>query len=141
MVEALRLAPMTPAEAFAVIPLAAVSADNLLQPEEASVLNKQLRGQSPYREMSPVAFGTMVSTILLELRERRTALLQEAISVLSPPEQEKAYAFAARIVHADRIATPEEASLLAEVGDLLAVPAERLRQIEDSFSLLSPEAP
>jgi hypothetical protein len=140
MVVAVRVVSMTPAEAFAVIPLAAVSADNRLQPEEASLLNTQLRGHSPYREMNPVAFGTMVSSILLALQEGRTALLEEAIRLLSLPEQEKAYAFAARIVHADRIATPEETRLLAEVGGLLAVPAERLRQIEASFALLSPEA-
>jgi len=132
---------MTPAEAFAVIPLAAVSADNRLQPEEAALLNQQLRGHSPYREMTPVAFGTMVSRILMEMKERRRDLVEEAVHVLTLQEQEKAYAFAARIENADRVATPEETKLLAEVGGLLSLPQERLQQIEASFVLLSPEAP
>ncbi len=132
---------MTPAEAFAVIPLAAASADNRLQPEEATLLYQQLRGHSPYREMTPVAFGTMISSILLALKERRRDLVEEATSLLSLPEQEKAYAFAARIVHADRVATREESLLLAEVGRLLSVTPERLGQIEASFALLRHESP
>jgi len=102
---------MTPAEAFAVIPLAAVCADHRLQSEEAELLKTHLRGRSPYRELP-------------------------AAALLSPSEQEQAFAFAARLVHADRIATPEETSLLAEVSQVLEVPAERLRQIESSFALL-----
>jgi hypothetical protein len=129
---------MTPSEAFAVIPLAAVSADNRLQPEEAALLNQQLRGHSPYREMTPVAFGTMVSSILVELQKRRRPLIEEAVRLLSLPEQAKAYAFAARIVHADRIANHEEIKLLSELGVLLNVPEERRQQIDESFALLSP---
>ena len=132
---------MTPSEAFAVIPLAAVSADNRLQPEEAALLNQQLRGHSPYREMTPVAFGTMVSSILVELQKRRRPLIEEAVSLLSQQEQEKAYAFAARIVLADRIASHEEIRLLSELGALLTVPQERRQQIDESFALLSPKTP
>jgi hypothetical protein len=132
---------MTPAEAFAVIPLAAVSADNRLQPEEARLLNEHLRGHSPYREMNPVAFGTMVSRLLLALRDERDTLVDEAVALLSPSEQEKAFAFAARLVHADRVATAEEAALLSEVGAMLDVPAERLGDIEASFALLSQDTP
>lgn len=56
---------LTPAEAFAVIPLAAVCADNRLQPEEAEVLQQRLRGRSPYREMAPADFAALVSGLLL----------------------------------------------------------------------------
>ncbi|MFM7267914.1 MAG: hypothetical protein ACKOZT_04915 [Cyanobium sp.] len=120
---------MTPAEAFAAIPLAAVCADHRLQSEEAQLLNSQLRGRSPYREMEPVAFATMVSALLLGLRDRRDALLVEAAALLSPEEQEQAYALAARLIHADRTATPEELSLLKQVGSALTLPAERLQEI------------
>lgn len=130
---------MTPAEAFAVLPLAAVCADNRLEPEERDLLKRQLRSRSPYSEMDPVAFGTMVSTLLLALRDRRQALVQEAAGLLSPEEQERAYAFAARLVHADRIATQEEVSLLADISCALSVPTERLREIEAAFALLGPE--
>lgn len=130
---------MTPAEAFAVIPLAAVCADNRLQPEEAELLQHQLRGRSPYNAMEPVAFGTMVSRLLLALRDQRHALVEQAAGLLTPSEQEQAFAFAARLVHADRIATQEETSLLADVGCALSVAPERLRDIEASFALLSPE--
>ncbi len=132
---------MTPAEAFVVIPLAAACADHRLQPEEAELLKQQLRGQSPYSDMDPIAFGTMVSKLLLALRDQRQALVEEAAALLNHDQQEKAFAFAARLVHADRIATQEEVSLLADVGCALSVSPERLRQIEASFALLSPEGP
>ena len=138
MVEALPTV-MTPAEAFAVIPLAAVCADNRLQPEEAELLQSQLRRQSPYREMDPLAFGTMVSGLLLALRNQRQVLVQEAAGLLSVDEQERAFALAARLVHADRLATLEEFTLLEEVAALLSVPKERLREIEDAYRLPSPE--
>jgi hypothetical protein len=124
---------MTPAEAFAVIPLAAACADKRLQKEEAELLLSQLRGRSPYREMDPAAFGTMVSSLLLGLRDNRHALLEKAATLLSVVEQEEAFAFAAQMVHADRVATLEETSLLTEVAGALSVPVERLRDIEASF--------
>ena len=128
---------MTPAEAFAVIPLAAVCADHKLQPEEAELLKSQLRAREPYSAMDPAAFGGMVSGLLLALRDQRRALVEQAAALLTPAEQEQAFAFAARLVHADRIATAEETAVLAEVRHALSVPAERLRQIESSFALLS----
>lgn len=131
---------MTPAEAFAVIPLAAVCADHRLQPEEAQLLKQQLRGRSPYNAMDPVEFGTMVSRLLLALRDQRQDLVEQAADMLTLSEQEQAFAFAARLVHADRIATQEETSMLADVGSALSVAPERLRDIEASFALLSPEA-
>jgi hypothetical protein len=131
---------MTPAEAFAVIPLAAVCADHRLQPEEAELLKQQLRGRSPYNAMDPVEFGTMMSRLLLALRDQRQALVEAAAALLSPAEQERAFAFAARLVYADRIATQEETNLLADVGCALSLPVERLREIEASLALLSPES-
>jgi len=80
--------------------------------------------------MDPVAFATMVSALLLSLRDRRDALLVEAAALLSPEEQEQAYALAARLIHADRTATPEEGSLLTEVASLLTLSPERCREIE-----------
>jgi hypothetical protein len=61
--------------------------------------------------------------------------------LLSIAEQEEAFAFAARMVHADRVATLEETTLLAEVAQALSVPVERLQDIEATFRLLSPETP
>jgi hypothetical protein len=132
---------MTPAEAFAVIPLAAVCADHRLQPEEADLIMKMLRGRSPYNEMDPVVFGTMVSGLLLALRDRRHALVEEAAAILSPEQQEKAFALAVRLVHADRIATQEEANLLTDLSCALSVPPERLEEIEASIALLSQDIP
>jgi hypothetical protein len=132
---------MTPAEAFAVIPLAAVCADHRLQPEEADLIMKMLRGRSPYNEMDPVVFGTMVSRLLLALRDRRQALVEEAAAILSPEQQEKAFALAVRLVHADRIATQEEVNLLTDLSCALSVPPERLEEIEASIALLSQDIP
>ncbi|MFM8545029.1 MAG: hypothetical protein ACKOAP_08595 [Vulcanococcus sp.] len=70
-----------------------------------------------------------MSDLLLELRDRRDALLVEAAALLSPEEQEQAYALAARRIHADRTATQEELSLLSQVGSALTLPAERLQEI------------
>jgi hypothetical protein len=128
---------MTPAEAFAVIPLAAVCADHRLQSEEAELLKSQLRGRSPYRELPAEDFGALVSDLLLGLRNQRQSMVEQAAALLSPSQQEQAFAFAARLVYADRIATPEETSLLAELRQVLEVPSERLRQIETSIALLS----
>jgi hypothetical protein len=132
---------MTPAEAFAVIPLAAVCADHRLQPEEADLIMKMLRGRSPYNEMDPVVFGTMVSGLLLALRDRRHALVEEAAAILSPEQQEKAFALAVRLVHADRIATQEEVNLLTDLSCALSVPPKRLEEIEASIALLSQDIP
>jgi hypothetical protein len=132
---------MTPAEAFAVIPLAAVCADHRLQPEEADLIMKMLRGRSPYNEMDPVVFGPMVSRLLLALRDRRQALVEEAAAILSPEQQEKAFALAVRLVHADRIATQEEVNLLTDLSCALSVPPERLEEIEASIALLSQDIP
>ena len=132
---------MTPAEAFAVIPLAAVCADHRLQPEEADLIMKMLRGRSPYNEMDPVVFGTMVSGLLIALRDRRHALVEEAAAILSPEQQEKAFALAVRLVHADRIATQEEVNLLTDLSCALSVPPERLEEIEASIALLSQDIP
>ena len=131
---------MTPAEAFAVIPLAAVCADHKLQPEEADLVMSQLRGRRPYSEMDPVAFGTMISSLLMALRDRRQALVEEAATHLSTEQQEKAFALAARLVHADRIATQEEANLLIDLRCALSVPVERLEEIEASIALLSQDS-
>jgi len=47
-------------------------------------------GLSPYREMDPAAFGTMVSSLLLGLRDNRHGLLEKAATLLSIAEQEEA---------------------------------------------------
>lgn len=128
---------LNPAEAFAVFPLAAVCADRRLQPEEADLVMTHLRGRSPYREMDPVDFGTMVSSLLMDLRDRRQALLKEAASLLSPEQQERAFALAAQLVHADRVTTEEEADFMAELSYTLSIPKARLEEIEATISLLS----
>lgn len=128
---------LNPAEAFAVIPLAAVCADRRLQPEEADLVMTHLRGRSPYREMDPVDFGTMVSSLLMDLRDRRQALLKEAASLMSPEQQERAFALAAHLVHADRVASEEEADFMAELSYTLSIPKARLEEIEATISLLS----
>jgi hypothetical protein len=91
--------------------------------------------------MDPVVFGTMVSGLLLALRDRRQALVEEAAAILSPEQQEKAFALAVRLVHADRIATQEEVNLLTDLSCALSVPPERLEEIEASIALLSQDIP
>ncbi len=128
---------MTPAEAFALIPLAAVRADHVLNPEEAHLLQTQLRQRSPYRDMDPAAFGLMISNLLLGLRDHQEAMLREAAVLLSPEQQQTAFALAARLVHGDRIVTAEEAAVLSQLAETLSVAPATLRQIEASFALVS----
>lgn len=49
--------PMTAAEAFAAIPLAAVCCDQQFSKDEAWVIREQLLSRAVYQAMEPYAFG------------------------------------------------------------------------------------
>ncbi|MEA5413567.1 hypothetical protein VB757_00315 [Synechococcus sp. BA-132 BA5] len=66
---------MTPAEAFAAIPLAAIGCDSNFGREEAHILKEQLVHPSPYRSMTPLAFGELIEALL-----QRDALIGETVA-------------------------------------------------------------
>ena len=128
---------MTPAEAFAAIPLAAVCCDSNFGREEAHVLKEQLVHRSPYRSMTPVAFGELIDGLLhLFRRDHWQELIRQAVPALTAAQQEVAYGLAVQLVFCDRVVNPEEATFLTTLGDELSLPAGRAAQIQEVLALL-----
>ena len=113
---------MTPAEAFAAIPLAAVCCDSNFGREEAHILKEQLVHRSPYRTMTPLAFGELIEGLLHLFRRDNW--------------QEVAYGLAVQLVLCDRVVKPEEATFLTTLGNALALPPGRAAQIQEVLALL-----
>ena len=82
---------MTPAEAFAAIPLAAVCCDSNFDREEAFVIKEQLLNRSTYQSMTPLAFGELIDGLLRLLRrDHWQVLVRQAVPALSAEQQEVA---------------------------------------------------
>jgi hypothetical protein len=128
---------MTPAEAFAAIPLAAVCCDSNFDREEAHILRDQLMYRSPYRTMTAVAFGEFIDGLLrLFRRDHWQELIRQAVPALTAAQQEVAYGLAAQLVFCDRVVKPEEEAFLATLGSELSLPPGRAAQIQEVFALL-----
>jgi hypothetical protein len=129
---------MTTLEAFAAIPLAAVCCDQTFGKDEARVIREQLLGRSAYREMEPYAFGLLISGLLQRFREESwQGLIASAAPLLSPEQQEMAFALACQLIHCDRIVTPEEQQFLAALGEQLQFTTARAEQILEVCDLLN----
>jgi len=132
---------MTPAEAFAAIPLAAICCDCDFGREEAHILKEQLIHRSPYRNMTPLAFAELIEGLLHRFRrDRWQELIHQALPALSTAQQEVAYALAVQLVVCDRVVKPEETSFLATLGGQLALPPGRATQIQGVLALLQRDA-
>ena len=128
---------MTPAEAFAAIPLAAVCCDNNFDREEAHVLKEQLINRSPYRSMTPLAFGELIDGLLrLFRRDHWQELVRQAVPALTAEQQEVAYVLAVQLVFCDRVVKPEEEAFLNTLASVLSLPPGRMAQIQEVFALL-----
>ena len=128
---------MTPAEAFAAIPLAAVCCDNNFDREEAHVLKEQLINRSPYRSMTPLAFAELIDGLLrLFRRDHWQELVRQAVPALTAIQQEVAYVLAVQLVYCDRVVKPEEETFLTTLGSELSLPPGRTTQIQEVFALL-----
>ena len=128
---------MTPAEAFAAIPLAAVCCDNNFDREEAHVLKEQLINRSPYRSMTPLAFAELIDGLLrLFRRDHWQELVRQAVPALTAAQQEVAYLLAVKLVFCDRVVKPEEEAFLSTLASELSLPPERTAQIQEVFALL-----
>jgi len=128
---------MTPAEAFAAIPLAAVCCDSSFDREEAHILKEQLIHRIPYRTMTPVAFGELINGLLhLFRRDHWQELIRQAVPALTVEQQEVAYGLATQLVFCDRVVKPEEESFLTTLGSELSLPPGRAAQIQGVFALL-----
>ncbi|MCP9839008.1 tellurite resistance TerB family protein [Cyanobium sp. N.Huapi 1H5] len=128
---------MNSSEAFAAIGLAAVACDGALDGEEAAMLRQLLEVRSPYANLGEAVMGAMFDGLLGRLRSGGwEQLLVEAAPVLTPPQQETAYAMAALLVHTNRSLKPVEQAMLQRLGELISVPAERCGQILDVMAVL-----
>lgn len=124
------------AEAFALIPLAAVCCDQSFASEEAALIREQLMSRSPYRTMPPYAFGLLISGLLQRLRtEPWQALVAASAPLLNAPQQETAFALACQLVHADRRVAPEEQVFLTALASALSLSESRACQILEVCAL------
>jgi hypothetical protein len=129
---------MTTLEAFAAIPLAAVCCDQTFGKDEARVIREQLLGRTAYQAMEPYAFGLLISGLLQRFREVSwQGLIASAAPLLSPEQQEMAFALACQLIHCDRIVTPEEQQFLAALGEQLSFTTARAEQILEVCNLLN----
>jgi hypothetical protein len=128
---------MTPAEAFAAIPLAAVCCDSNFDREEAHVLKEQLINRSPYRSMTPLALAELIDGLLrLFRRDHWQELVRQAVPALTAAQQEVAYVLAVKLVFCDRVVKPEEEAFLSTLASELSLPPGRTAQIQEVFALL-----
>ena len=128
---------MTPAEAFAAIPLAAVCCDSNFDREEAHVLKEQLINRSPYRSMTPLALAELIDGLLrLFRRDHWQELVRQAVPALTAAQQEVAYVLAVKLVFCDRVVKPQEEAFLTTLASELSLPPERAAQIQEVFALL-----
>ena len=128
---------MTPAEAFAAIPLAAVCCDSNFDREEAHVLKEQLINLSPYRSMTPLALAELIDGLLrIFRRDHWQELVRQAVPALTAAQQEVAYVLAVKLVFCDRVVKPQEEAFLTTLATELSLPPERAAQIQEVFALL-----
>jgi hypothetical protein len=129
---------MTTLEAFAAIPLAAVCCDQTFGKDEARVIREQLLGRTAYREMVPYAFGLLISGLLKRFQEESwQGLIASAAPLLSPEQQEMAFALACQLIHCDRIVAPQEQQFLAGLAQQLQITTARAEQILEVCGLLN----
>jgi len=130
--------PMTTLEAFAAIPLAAVCCDQTFGKDEARVIREQLLGRTAYREMEPYAFGLLISGLLKRFQEESwQGLIASAAPLLSPEQQEMAFALACQLIHCDRIVAPQEQQFLGLLAQQLQFTPARAEQILEVCDLLN----
>ncbi|WP_216910027.1 tellurite resistance TerB family protein [Synechococcus sp. CCY 0621] len=128
---------MNASEAFAAIGLAAVACDGALDADEAAMLRQLLEVRSPYSNLGEAVMGAMFDGLLGRLRTGGwETLLMEAAPVLTPTQQETAYAMAALLVHTNRSFKPVEQQMLKRLGELISVPADRCSQILEVMAVL-----
>jgi hypothetical protein len=100
---------MTDAEAFAAIALAAVACDGTLGRDEAHALRRSLEYRTPYKDRNEQEMAALFDRLLAQLRtDGVERLVDDALPVLTPVQQETALAVAVQLTHADRDVTPEK---------------------------------
>ena len=133
-----RVEPMNSAEAFAAVALAAVACDGVLGRDEAHALRLQLEYRSLYSSNSEAAMGELFDQLLAVLRQRGvTGLVEDALPVLSPRQQQSALALAAHLVHADKRVNPEEKDFLQQLVSKVELPENEANMIVVAIEALN----
>ncbi len=129
--------PRPPPRPSPPIPLAAVCCDKNFDREEAHVLKEQLINRSPYRSMTPLAFGELIDGLLrLFRRDHWQELVRQAVPALTAEQQDVAYVLAVQLVFCDRVVKPEAEAFLSTIGSELSLPPGQTAQIQEVFALL-----
>lgn len=124
------LADLTPAQAFAAIPLAAVCCDQTFAKEEAAVIRQQLLARAAYQAMEPYAFGLLISGLLKRIREEGwQELITAAVPQLNLDQQETAFSLACQLIYCDRKVAAVEQEFLLALADLMSLEKGRTHQI------------
>jgi hypothetical protein len=137
-ISAAMTAPLSLAEAFAAIPMAAVCCDQSFGKDEARVIRDQLLERSAYRLMEPYAFGLLISSLLKRMREGSwQELISDAAPLLREDQQETAFALACQLIHCDRQIVAAETRFLDELAARLTLSESRAQQIIEVCELLN----
>ena len=125
------------ASAFAAIALAAVACDGELSATEAMALREQLEHRQPFCDRSDQEMASLLDALLHMLRaDGVNALVESAVPLLTPIQQETVLAVAASLIWSDRLKKPAEQAFLSSLVDLLDLDAQRSQLILDVVSLL-----
>lgn len=112
--------------------------DQTFGKDEARVIREQLIGRTAFREMEPYAFGLLISGLLKRFREESwQGLIASAAPLLSPEQQEMAFALACQLIHCDRIVAPQEQQFLTVLAQQLQFTTTRAEQILEVCDLLN----
>ena len=131
-------ADMTDAEAFAAIALAAVACDGTLGRDEAHALRRSLEYRTPYKDRSEKEMAALFDRLLAQLRTAGVErLVDDALPVLTPVQQETALAVAVQLTHADRDVTPEEKHFLNNLTGRLNLPEGRAVMVLEAIMALN----
>ena len=131
-------AEMTDAEAFAAIALAAVACDGTLGRDEAHALRRSLEYRTPYKDRNEQEMAVLFDRLLAKLRSDGVEkLVDDALPVLTPVQQETALAVAVQLTHADRDVTPEEKSFLNNLTGRLNLPEGRAVMVLEAIMALN----
>ncbi len=122
--------PLSAADTFAAIALAAVASDGYLSEEEAQSIPLILSRMKLYEHYSDDKMRRLFDRLLTKLqKEGVAALFNSAQEALSEELRETAFAVAADLVLADGVFAEEEQQFLNELQVALAIPTEMVEQI------------
>ena len=100
-----------------------MACDGSLGRDEAHALRAQLEYRSLYSSSSEADMGDLFDRLLHRLRDQGVSgLVDEALPVLTLPQQQSALAVASHLAHADRTVTTEESAFLESLSKQMALP-------------------